>query len=151
MYLEPWQTSKMERCAITKRSILDAWKSSENALLISENGNNTQNQKLTMWKIPYFHLISCCGNFVENCSFRIVSGESPENMRELSFSKNCPHQEIRWNYRILSQCYALSLGECDRWDLLMSLHKISRKTDFLWPVLSRIKTESTYTGKCGSE
>ena len=38
-------------------------------------------------KIPYFYLISWCGNFVERHSFRIVSGESPKTMRKLSFHK----------------------------------------------------------------
>ena len=31
---------------------------------------------LTLSKMPQFHLISWCGNFVERHSFRIVSGDS---------------------------------------------------------------------------
>ena len=52
-------------------------------------------------KIPYFHLISWCGSFVERHSFRIDSGESPETVRKLCLSTKCPQQEIRWNYGIL--------------------------------------------------
>ena len=36
---------------------------------------------LSLRKIPYFHLITWCGNFVESHSFRIVSGDSPETMQ----------------------------------------------------------------------
>ena len=54
----------------------------------------------SMRKIPQFHLISTCGNFVERHSFRIVSGESPETLRKLCLSTKFQHQEIRWNYGI---------------------------------------------------
>ena len=56
---------------------------------------------LTLRKIPWFHLISWCGNFVERNSFRIVSGDSPETMWKLCLSTKFSHQEIRWNYGIL--------------------------------------------------
>ena len=32
--------------------------------------------------LPQFHLISWCGNFLERHSFRMVSGESPENRQK---------------------------------------------------------------------
>ena len=35
-------------------------------------------------------------------SFRILSGDSSETMRKLCLSEKFPHQEIRWNYGILS-------------------------------------------------
>ena len=47
--------------------------------------------ELTLRKIPQFHLISWCGNFVERHSFRIVSGETPETMRKLCLSTEFPH------------------------------------------------------------
>ena len=53
-----------------------------------------------LWKIPKFHLISWCGNFVEKHRFGIVSGESPETMRKLWLSRKCPHYETKWNYGI---------------------------------------------------
>ena len=55
----------------------------------------------TLRKIPLFHLISWCGNFVEKHSFLIVSGESPKTKRKLCPSAKFQHQEIRWNYGIL--------------------------------------------------
>ena len=38
----------------------------------------------TLRKIPKFHLISWCGNFEERYSFRIVSGDSPRKLGEIS-------------------------------------------------------------------
>ena len=58
------------------------------------------NRLVTLRKMPYFHLISSCRNFVERHSFRIVSGESPETVGELCLSKKFWHQEIRWSYGI---------------------------------------------------
>ena len=52
--------------------------------------------KNTFCKIPQFHLISWCGNFVKRHSFRIVFGES-----KLCLSTKFPHQEIRWNCGVL--------------------------------------------------
>ena len=46
-------------------------------------GGNKQN---SLGKIPQFHQIFWCGNFVERQSFHIVSGNSPETMRKLSVS-----------------------------------------------------------------
>ena len=65
----------------------------------------TQDQQIsssTLQKLPQFHLISWCGNFVERNSFRIVSGDSPEATRKLFLSTKLPHLEIRWNYGIFS-------------------------------------------------
>ena len=45
-------------------------------------------------KILQFHLISCCGNFMERHSFCIVSGNSPESMWKLCFSTKFSRQEI---------------------------------------------------------
>ena len=41
-----------------------------------------------LWKIPSFHLISWCGNFVERHSFHIVLGELCETMWKLCLSTN---------------------------------------------------------------
>ena len=57
--------------------------------------------KVSLRRIPQFHLKSWCGNFVERHSFRIVSDVSPETIRKLCLSIKFPHQEIRWNYDIL--------------------------------------------------
>ena len=53
---------------------------------------------LVLCKIPKFHLISSCGNFVERLSFRRVSGESLKTLRKLCLSTKFPH---RWNFGIL--------------------------------------------------
>ena len=55
---------------------------------------------ITLRKLPWFHLISWCGNFVERHSFYIVLGESPETMRKLCLFTKFPHQEISWSYGI---------------------------------------------------
>ena len=54
-------------------------------------GGNKQN---SLGKIPQFHLIFWCGNFVERQSFHIVSGNSPKTMRKLSLSTKFSHQKI---------------------------------------------------------
>ena len=46
-------------------------------------------------KISKFLLIFWCGIFVEQHSFRIVSGESPKTMRKLCLSTKFRQQEIR--------------------------------------------------------
>ena len=46
-------------------------------------------------KIPKFHLISWCGNFVEKHRVFRVLGDSAEPLRKLSLSTKIPHQEIR--------------------------------------------------------
>ena len=51
-------------------------------------------------KIPKFHLISCCGNFVERHSFHRVWGDSPETLRNLCLSTKFLHQEIRLNFSV---------------------------------------------------
>ena len=53
---------------------------------------------ISLRKIPYFHLISWCGNFVKIAQ---NYGESPETMRKICLSTKFPHQEIRRNYGIL--------------------------------------------------
>ena len=45
-------------------------------------------RKLALRKIPQFHLIYWCENFVGRHSFRIVSGDSPETMRKLCLPQN---------------------------------------------------------------
>ena len=40
-----------------------------------------------LWKIPSFHLISSCENFVEGHSFSIVLGELPELWGNCDFSQ----------------------------------------------------------------
>ena len=68
----------------------------------------TQLILLPRQKIPQFHLISWCSNFVERHSFRIVSGKLPETMWELCLSTKFPHQEFRWNYGIKLMNWFLS-------------------------------------------
>ena len=56
---------------------------------------------VTLQKIPLFHLISSCWNFVEMHSFRIVLTKVPKTMRKQCLSTKSQYQEIRWNYGIL--------------------------------------------------
>ena len=62
-----------------------------------------EKQVHTLCKIPSFHLISWCRNFVERHSFRIVLGNLPETLRKLCIYAKFPHQKIRWNYGILNK------------------------------------------------
>ena len=55
---------------------------------------------MSLQKIPEFHLIFLCGNFVERHIFRIVSGKSLKTMWTLCLSTKFPLQEIKWNYGI---------------------------------------------------
>ena len=48
-------------------------------------------------KIPKFHLISWCRNFVEKHSFCIVLGDLPEAIQKLCLSTKFPHHESRCN------------------------------------------------------
>ena len=48
----------------------------------------------TLGKMPYFHLNSWCGNFLERHSFRVVLGDLPETMWKLCVSAKFPHHEI---------------------------------------------------------
>ena len=57
--------------------------------------------QLSLQKIPYFHLISWCRNFVEGHSFCIVSADLPYTMHKPYFSRKFLHQKIRWNYCVL--------------------------------------------------
>ena len=84
----------------TKNLIFSVWwKKIRNVMLV--NIISVIYVNITLHKIPQFHLISWCGNFVERHSFRIVSGDSPEAVRKLCLSTNFPHQEIRRNCGIL--------------------------------------------------
>ena len=56
---------------------------------------------VTLRKIPKFHLIYWCGNFVERHSFHRVSSKSPETLQKLCLSTKFLHQKIRWNLDIL--------------------------------------------------
>ena len=78
----------------------------------------------TLRKIPKFHLISLCGNFVERHSFRRVLGESPETLRKLCLSTKFPHHEISWNFSILR-------SENETQIRIQSLYK-RLKWSFLW-------------------
>ena len=51
---------------------------------------------LLMCRIPKFHQISWCENFVERHSFHRVSGKSPKTLCILCLSIKCLHQEIKW-------------------------------------------------------
>ena len=66
-------------------------------------------------KIPRFHLISWCVNFVKRHRFCRVSGESQEILRKLCLSAKFPHEEIRWDYGIwrdaVYRFYSLLTGE----------------------------------------
>ena len=46
-------------------------------------------------KIPKFHLISCCGNFVERHSFRKGLGNSPKTLRKVCLSTNFHTSKLR--------------------------------------------------------
>ena len=85
-----------------------------------------ENWKTTQRKVPQFHLIFWCGNFMERYNFSIISGESPKNMRKPYLSIKFPHQEIRWNYRIFRSA-SLYYSHC-----MKSVHIRS----FFWSVFS---------------
>ena len=57
-------------------------------------------RKESLRKIPYFHLIFWCGNFVKRHKFRIVLGKLSGTMRKLCLSTKYPHQNIRLNLEI---------------------------------------------------
>ena len=60
----------------------------------------SQMSQETLRKIPKFHLISWCGNFVETHSFCKILSESPETLGKLKVPTKFPHQKIRWNFGI---------------------------------------------------
>ena len=61
--------------------------------------------KLSLRKMPKFHLISWCGNFVERQSFHTFSSESPKTIRKLCLSTKFPNLEITWDYGILRSIF----------------------------------------------
>ena len=83
-------------------------------------------------KKPWFHLISCCGNFVEKHLFRIVSGESPETTRKVYLSIKFPYQEIRWNYGIF--CFT----DFKKSSNLLFLSLVTIVKDLSWILLIRL-------------
>ena len=75
----------------------------------------------SMCKIPKFHLISWCGNFVKTHSFRRVSGDSSETLQKLCIFTKYKNQEIRWNFGILCSDFIFHINK----------HNISlKKTSF---------------------
>ena len=46
-----------------------------------------------------------CRSFVKMHSFRVVSDDPPETMRNLCLSAKFSHEEIRWNYNIFRRVY----------------------------------------------
>ena len=68
--------------------------------LMSSFVNDTLRKISVTTKNTVISPICWCGNFVERCSFRLVSGDLPETLRKLCLSTKFSHQEIRWNYGI---------------------------------------------------
>ena len=89
-----WVRSTVISIVICKLALLERRK-----ILIKMLKNNSP--RIVLRKIPKFHLISWCENFVKRHSFSIVSSDSPETMRKRCLSTKFSHQEIRWNYGIL--------------------------------------------------
>ena len=71
--------------------------------------------KVTLGKIPEFHIISWYENFVERRIFRSVSRESSKTLRKMCLSAKFPHQEIRWNYHCYSKSWTNFLGISGQW------------------------------------
>ena len=69
--------------------------------IVGDNDKIIRAWYLSLRKTSKFHLISCCGNFLERHSLRVVSGDLPGTMRKMCLSTKLPRQEIRLNYRIL--------------------------------------------------
>ena len=65
-------------------------------------------QRNLLLKVPKFHLITWCTNFVKMHSFLRVSGDTPKTLRKLWASTKFPHQKNRWNYGIL-------YSACSQW------------------------------------
>ena len=57
---------------------------------------------MALRKIPKFHLISWCGNFVGKHSFCRVSGQSLQTLWKLSLSTKFSYQEFKWKCSIFS-------------------------------------------------
>ena len=91
----------------------------------------------TLQKIPQFHLISWCGNFVERHSLCTVLCDSPETMRKLRLSTKLPYQEIRWNYSIFC-----SVGK-NLFNTCFSREKMSVSDDFISHVTNFLRTGLT--------
>ena len=62
--------------------------------VVSNLGDLVFLHQCTLRKIPKFHLIFQCGNFVEGDSFRRVSRDSPGSLQKLYITTEFPHQEI---------------------------------------------------------
>ena len=112
-YLDPWQTILIGQIVNGFQSFVLLY---FNAFqLCSIFGISSILQHL-LCKIPQFYLISCCGNFVERCSFRRASGKSSKTLQKLRLSKKFLLEEIRWNCGILHRDYRVfqehwSIGE----------------------------------------
>ena len=65
-------------------------------------------RRTLLWKVPKFHLITWCTNFVKMHSFVRVSGDTPKTLRKMWVSTKFPHQKNKWNYGIL---YSI----CSQW------------------------------------
>ena len=92
----------------------------------------------TLQKIPQFHQISWCGNFVERHSLRTVLCDSPETMQKLRLSTKLPYQEIRWNYSIFCSVGKNFFNTCfSRKKMSVSDDLISHVTNFLRTGLTR--------------
>ena len=77
----------------SNRCLCSIFKKPWNTILLEHF--ETQYQLLLEKSAISYQLISWSGNFVEKHSFRIVSGDSPETIRELCLFTKFPHQEIR--------------------------------------------------------
>ena len=65
--------------------------------------------KTWLCKIPKFHLISSCENFVETQNFQRVAGVLSKTLRKLCVSAKSPQRKIRWDYKHFIQCLLATL------------------------------------------
>ena len=83
--LKKLRSEKITYCLVNpvlKKFVTWEMRSSETDIFFLEK-QVLKNFLPTLQKILQFHLISWCGNFVEKCSFRIVSGESHKTVGKL--------------------------------------------------------------------
>ena len=93
-------------------------------LSFKDTCKNIENKSRT--KIPKFHLISWCENFMKRHSPHRVSCETPETLRKLGLSTDFPYQEIRRNFSILRS---------------ESLHQEGMCSEVFQSIFCRIQTE----------
>ena len=73
--------------------------------------------KTWLCKIPKFHLISWCENFVETQNFQRVAGVLSKTLRKLYVSAKSPQRKIRWDYKnfiqwLLATLFMFKTSKC---------------------------------------